>query len=93
MIKLIKFGAVWGLPSASPFCLKLETYLRMTKLPYESVVNPDLRLAPYRKLPYIKDNGKKVALLLIILKKPMVIFLTMVLATNKKRKVMPYKGY
>jgi len=33
MIKLHQFHSCWGIPNASSFCMKLETYLRMTKLP------------------------------------------------------------
>lgn len=29
-IKLHKFGPAFGLPDASPFVVKLETYLRLT---------------------------------------------------------------
>jgi glutathione S-transferase len=45
----------WGLPNVSPFCLKLETYLRMTGLPYE-VRPPAIRLGPKHKVPYIRDG-------------------------------------
>jgi hypothetical protein len=37
MIKLYQFNAAWGLPNPSPFCMKVETYLRMVSLPYEVV--------------------------------------------------------
>ncbi len=56
MIKLYQFAPSWGI-SASPFCLKVETYLRMTELPYEVVIG-ELGKAPKGKLPYIEDNGK-----------------------------------
>jgi hypothetical protein len=29
MITLHKFGPAWGTPDISPFCIKVETYLRM----------------------------------------------------------------
>lgn len=58
MIKLIQFPSLWGIPNASPFCMKVETYLRMVKLPYEIVVHADPRGAPKGKFPYIEDNGK-----------------------------------
>ncbi len=61
MIKLHQFPAFWGLPNASPFCMKMETYLRMAKLPFEIVVTPDPRKAPKGKLPFIEDNNAKVA--------------------------------
>lgn len=60
MIKLHQFSPAWGLPNASPFCLKLETYLRMAKLPFTVVSKPDLRNAPKGKMPYIEDNGRKI---------------------------------
>jgi len=47
----------WGLSSMSPFCLKLETYMRMAKIPYE-VAPANFVKAPKRKVPYIKHNGK-----------------------------------
>ncbi len=59
MIKLYQFAPAFGLPNASPFCMKVETYLRMTGLPYETV-NIDLRKAPKGKAPYIEDAGRTV---------------------------------
>jgi glutathione S-transferase len=59
MIQLHQFAPTWGI-SASPFCLKLETYLRMAEIPYEVVIG-DMGKAPKGKLPYIEDNGKTIA--------------------------------
>jgi glutathione S-transferase len=61
MIKLHQFAPAFGLPNASPFCMKLETYLRMAGLPYEAVNSGDVMKAPKRKLPYIDDGGTIVA--------------------------------
>ena len=61
MIKLHQFAPAFGLPNASPFCMKLETYLRMAGLPYEAVNSGDVLKAPKRKLPYIDDDGTIVA--------------------------------
>jgi glutathione S-transferase len=60
-IVLYQFPPALGLPNASPFCLKLETYLRMAGLPYENAFIIDPRRAPKGKLPYIDDGGRKVA--------------------------------
>ncbi|MBA2650928.1 MAG: glutathione S-transferase family protein [Tatlockia sp.] len=61
MIILYQFPSVWGLPNTSPFCLKVETYLRMTELPYEIKAVMDPRKAPKGKLPVIKIDNKKIA--------------------------------
>jgi glutathione S-transferase len=61
MIKLFQFPSFWNLPNVSPFCLKVETYLRMAKLPFEVVAVGDPRPAPKGKLPYIEDDGSVVA--------------------------------
>jgi len=61
MIKLHQFAPAFGLPNASPFCMKLETYLRMASLPFELVNSGDVLKAPKRKLPYIDDDGTLVA--------------------------------
>jgi glutathione S-transferase len=61
MIKLFQFAPAFGLPNASPFCMKLETYLRMAGLPFQLVNSGDVFKAPKRKLPYIDDGGTVVA--------------------------------
>lgn len=53
---LNQFPAAWGLPNISPFCTKLETYLRMAGIPYEARPgNP--RGSPTGKLPYVELDG------------------------------------
>lgn len=60
MIVLHQFGPVWGISNLSPFCFKVENYLRLAALPFEIKVT-DPRKAPLRKLPFIDDGGKVVA--------------------------------
>ena len=57
MITLYQFYRAWGLPNASPFCMKVETYLRMTNLPYETKFINNPQQAPKGKLPYIQIDG------------------------------------
>jgi len=52
MIKLYQFRPFWGLPNASPFCLKAETYLRYRELEYDSIACSP-RQSPSKKIPYI----------------------------------------
>ncbi|PHZ84391.1 glutathione S-transferase family protein [Paremcibacter congregatus] len=62
MIELFKFGALGKVCDPSPFCVKVETYLRMTDQPYEVHTGAHLlRSSPKSKLPYIRDGGKIVA--------------------------------
>jgi glutathione S-transferase len=63
MIQLYQFEPAFGLPNASPFCMKLETYLRMAALPFEVPPSSlrDLRNAPKGKMPFIKDGGSTLA--------------------------------
>jgi glutathione S-transferase len=56
VITLYKYIPAWGHSDISPFCLKVETYLRMAGIPYQSVI-ADVRKAPKRKLPYVDDGG------------------------------------
>lgn len=46
-------------PMISNFALKLETYLRMTDIPYKNSFVP--KLSSKGKIPWIEYNGKKVA--------------------------------
>jgi len=61
VITLYQFPSHLGLPNASPFCMKVETYLRMVELTYEirSVMDP--RKSPKGKFPYIKCDGQSIA--------------------------------
>ena len=61
MIRLHQFPPAFGLPNASPFCMKLEAWLRMAGLPYEAVNDGDVLRAPRGKLPWIEDGPAKVS--------------------------------
>ncbi len=61
MIKLYQFPRMMGVPNAGPYCLKLETWLKMAGLDYEVVSLGDPRKAPKGKLPYIVDGKNTVA--------------------------------
>lgn len=61
MIRLHQYPPMFGIPNPSPFCMKLETWLRMTKLPFEVVRVADPRKGPKGKVPWIEDQGRTVA--------------------------------
>ena len=61
MIRLYQFRPAFGLPNSSPFCMKVETYLRMTGLAYECPRRGDVRRSPKGKMPYLEDDGAIVA--------------------------------
>lgn len=62
MITLYNFGPDFGLADPSPFCLKVDLYLRAVGLEYEIESNfNSVRKAPKHKLPYINDGGKIIA--------------------------------
>ncbi|XP_066508503.1 failed axon connections homolog [Hoplias malabaricus] len=48
-----------GVPSLSPFCLKMETYLRMVDLPLQNYF--DGSLSPQGKMPWIEYNHECVS--------------------------------
>jgi len=60
MITLYQFPPACGLPNISPFCMKVEVYLRMARLPYQTAI-VSMRKAPKGKAPYIEDNGRILA--------------------------------
>ncbi|MEJ0063658.1 MAG: glutathione S-transferase family protein [Alphaproteobacteria bacterium] len=62
MIKLYQFPSAFGLPNASPFCMKTEVMLKMLELPYEIVPTSNPKVGPKGKLPFIEDeDGARVA--------------------------------
>lgn len=60
-IKLFQFPRMFAVPNLSPFCCKLETWLRLAGVAYEVVDTPDPRKGPKGKLPFIEDDGVRVA--------------------------------
>ncbi|TSA11579.1 MAG: glutathione S-transferase family protein [Betaproteobacteria bacterium] len=60
-VTLYQFPAAFGLPNASPFCMKVETYLRMAGIDYATRYGMYQLRAPKKKLPYIDDGGRIVA--------------------------------
>lgn len=47
----------WGHPNASPYSLKLETWLRLNDIAYTVVRGFDLKSAPKGKIPWIELDG------------------------------------
>jgi glutathione S-transferase len=60
-VKLFQFPRMFAIPNLSPFCCKLETWLRIAGVPYEVVDTPDPRKGPKGKLPFIEDAGRRIA--------------------------------
>lgn len=60
MITLYGFGPAFGLPDPSPFVTKVEVLLKLAKLAYQ-VDTEGFAKAPKGKLPYVDDDGLKIA--------------------------------
>jgi glutathione S-transferase len=60
MITLYTFGPAFGLPDPSPFVLKAEMLLKMSAVPYR-IATDGFGKAPKGKLPYIDDDGERIA--------------------------------
>lgn len=61
-IVLWQMDRVWGLPNGSPFCMKLETWLRMASLPYEARVIQGPPKSKSGKVPYVeRSDGSMLA--------------------------------
>ncbi len=60
-ILLNQAGPGLGLPSVSPFCMRLEAFLRLVGLDYEVDNKPALGKAPKGKVPWIDDGDTSLA--------------------------------
>lgn len=60
MLTVYGFGPGFGLADMGPFALKLETWLRMAKIPYRKEPG-NMRKAPKRKIPYAADGDRLMA--------------------------------
>jgi glutathione S-transferase len=62
MIKLYSFGTSFGVMDPSPFVVKVDTFLRMSGLSYKALPNfNNIKKSPKGKLPFIEDDGNKIA--------------------------------
>lgn len=61
MIKVFQFPRMFAIPNLSPFCCKLETWLRIAGVDYTVVDTTDPRKGPRGKLPFIEDDGNRIA--------------------------------
>lgn len=69
MVKLYSFGENFGVTDPSPFVLKINTYMKMSEINFESISDfSNFKNAPKGKLPYIEDDGNIVADSFFILK-------------------------
>lgn len=59
IVYLYQFPRSKGIPSLSPFCLKLETWLRMADIPYENVPCGYNTRSCEGTLPFVELDGKE----------------------------------
>lgn len=60
VVYLYQFSRCPTIASASPFCLKVETYLRMAELKYENVDHKLKYKSKAGLLPFVELNGKEI---------------------------------
>ena len=58
-VLLVQFPPIWG-RNVSPFALKLETWLRLSGIPFVVEASTRLDKAPRGKFPYIVDAGERI---------------------------------
>jgi glutathione S-transferase len=61
MITLFQWPSKTKLPNSGMFCLKLESYLRLQKIPYKAESTIKIEKSPKKTMPYIERNGKLMA--------------------------------
>jgi glutathione S-transferase len=61
MLELVVLPPAFGLRNVSPFCLKSEMLMRSLKLEHKMSELGDPRKAPKGKLPFLIDDGVKIA--------------------------------
>ncbi|KAG8200168.1 hypothetical protein JTE90_024953 [Oedothorax gibbosus] len=60
IVYVYQFTRCPTLPSASPFCLKVETWLRMTEVKYENVDHKMKYKSKKGQLPFVEVNGAEI---------------------------------
>lgn len=61
MITLYNFGPFQGLADPSPFCLKVDCYMRVAGIEFATKSGANyIGASPKHKLPYIEDDGRAI---------------------------------
>lgn len=60
MVVLYSYPQLFGLPDNNPFGLKVDTFLRLTQIPYQHEHILDTKNAPRAQLPYLVDGNETV---------------------------------
>uniref|UniRef100_A0A7E4UMQ3 GST N-terminal domain-containing protein n=1 Tax=Panagrellus redivivus TaxID=6233 RepID=A0A7E4UMQ3_PANRE len=60
-VYLIQLPRAGVIPSLSPHCLKLETWLRFAGIPYQNVSNEFKHTSARGQVPFIELNGRQIA--------------------------------
>lgn len=68
VVYLFQFARTPTLPSVSPYCLKVETWLRLAGLKYENVDHKMKYRSKKGQLPFVELNGEEIADSTIIIK-------------------------
>ena len=61
MLELHEFHPGFGMPTMSPFGLKLEAFMTLSGIAYKPVFVTNTRRGPKGKIPYVVDGGKRIA--------------------------------
>jgi glutathione S-transferase len=61
MMVLHQYPKIWGLSSLSPFCIKVEVFLKLARIPYAVKVELNPSRAPKGKMPFIRDEQEVLA--------------------------------
>ena len=59
-VKAYHLPGGWGLVSVSPFCLKLDAFLRLADIPHEAITATTPFGGPKGKAPWIEHEGRKI---------------------------------
>ncbi|XP_046635157.1 failed axon connections-like [Daphnia pulicaria] len=68
VVYLYQFSRTKNIPSPSPFCLKVETWLRMAGIKYENVDHKMRFRSAKGQLPFVEVNGAEIADSAVIVK-------------------------
>ncbi|KAK0424669.1 hypothetical protein QR680_008782 [Steinernema hermaphroditum] len=60
-VYLVQFPRAGCIPSASPFALKLETWLRIVEMKHVNVSNDFTKFSSKKQIPFIELNGRQIA--------------------------------